>query len=149
MEGVYDLIFPVPRKNQTPSQQWWSKQGSKKPFYLSETWSITGEAWIYDEQGIQTDNAELRFGNHPYMRGFTICLAVHWKTDDKYEFQNIQAAAAGSTLTGFVGGCTVVFKPNPFQIAKLTRFMERHSQILNIAAFVGNEMFRCEKLLKE
>ena len=147
-EGRYNLAFPVPRDNRTPAQQWWAAQ-KKALFYLDNEWSVCGEAWVYDpkrDTPIHITQAELRFGQHAYMRGFKLCLALPWNDDDKHEFQH--AHAYMNVLSGMIHNCLVVLKPSPFQTSRLKRLMKTHD-IPFLPMFVGNHMLQCEKLLKD
>lgn len=145
-EGSYDLIFPVPREGRSPAQRWWTKNSHL--FYLQGSWGVCGEVWIYGKDAHPTHKtmAELRFGEHPYMRGFNIlCMAVQWDKDDKHSF--LHPHAYDNVITGMMHGLLVVFKPNPFQLDRLMR-LSRAADIPNLDVLIGQHMMHCEELLK-
>lgn len=143
-EGSYDLVFPVPREGRSPAQQWWAAQ-TQPLFYLQGDWGVCGEAWVYDPLPIHIPQAELRFGEHHYMRGFRLCLAAQWGDDDKHEFEHPHAYR--NVLSGMIRGCLVVFKPNPFQTMRLKRLMQAED-IPYLGVLVGSHMLECEKLIR-
>lgn len=146
-EGLYDLIFPVPSTGRTPAQQWFAAQPPRDIYYLPDKWGITGQVWIFPKDGdvIHTKRGEIRFGNHPYMSSFNLCLAVYWDDDDKFELSHCRACFRGGTLMGEIRGCSVVFKPYPFQVNRLRLLLERHPSIDNLAALIGMQMRRCRE----
>ena len=148
-EGSYNLIFPVPRDGRSPAQRWWAKHRNPDLFYLQGPWGICGEAWIYgdDAQPIHRTNAELRFGEHPYMRSFhPLCLAVNWDGDDKHALEFPRAYE--NVISGMIHGRLVVFRPNPFQTQRLKRLRDQGVDIPYISVLIGNHMMKCEKLIK-
>lgn len=129
-----DLVIPMPleRSKQSIAQRYFQDEQRKEDGarYLMGDWHINGEAHIYSPFGgdiLVFKNAELRFGEHPYKRGFgKFCFYVEYfdgvSRDDKRDFKKPILHWRSQTITGEVSGRTVIFRVYPYQFERLKKF---------------------------
>ncbi len=137
----WDLVVPIPveKCRQSKAQQWFLKQKQAR-FTFGDDWHLNGQVHVFHPDSVQTiEQAEVRFGQHPYKRGFgPVCLAAKFGNDDKWDMHDIQLHWESQTIVGCVGYCTVVFRVHPFQYTRIKRFGDVLG--LKIQAFLGQHM---------
>jgi len=143
-----DLILPIPVKKseQDPMQEYITQ---KKHYYTQGDWVINGLCIMYGREShieYRDLHAELRFGQHDYMRGFKFCLKAQFERDDKHEIENVRADPASQTITGSIHHCTFVFKVYPFQESRLRRITV---DIPQLDVFIGNHIRVCNQLIEK